>query len=247
LSQALAGQELTLVYQPIVTLSDGRPRSCEALLRWDHPSFGLLRPAVFLAVAVDAGLMPQLEEWVLRNALAEALAWPDYINVAVNVSPDQVCRPGWINLVLDAVSASGVSADRLELEITETTAPADGNLFSRALHQLRRRGVKIAIDDFGTGHSSLARLQMFPFDKIKIDRSFVTGLTHRADSRAIVKAAISLAHDLGVTATAEGVEARSQAQLLQSLGCTEGQGFLFGPTWPKSSIRTVLREVGAAP
>jgi EAL domain-containing protein (putative c-di-GMP-specific phosphodiesterase class I) len=229
LRAALANGEFELFYQPIVHLQKDRVTSCEALLRWQHPQRGMVSPMEFIPLAEEIGLIVPLGEWVLRKACADAVLWPDEVKVAVNLSPIQVMNKNLVPVVVDALASSGLPARRLELEITESVLLQNTEATLATLHQLHQLGVKISMDDFGTGYSSLSYLRSFPFDKIKIDRSFVSGLVDGEDSRAIVQAIAGLAVNLGVMTTAEGVETQDQLQLIKLLGCTEMQGYLFSP------------------
>jgi EAL domain-containing protein (putative c-di-GMP-specific phosphodiesterase class I) len=191
--------------------------------------------------------MPKLGEWVIRTAIAEVLAWPTDVNVAVNITPSQIQGGRLLLVVANALSAGGILPERLELEVTETTAHPQGSEFWDTLRKVRALGVRISIDDFGTGYSSLARLRDFSFDRIKIDRSFVSGLPGRTDCAAIVRSIVGLADDLGMATTAEGAETQAQVRLLAALGCTEAQGFFFSPAWPSSGIRDFLNAQTQGP
>jgi diguanylate cyclase (GGDEF)-like protein len=229
LRQALAQSEFELHYQPLVGLRDHRVSCCEALLRWRHPERGVVSPAEFIPVAEEIGLIVPLGEWVLRTACAQAALWPDDIKVAVNLSPIQVMSQNLVATVIGALAAADLPARRLELEITESVLMQNTETTLATLHRLRELGVKISLDDFGTGYSSLSYLRSFPFDKIKIDRCFISGLADGDDSVAIVLAIAGLAKNLGITTTAEGVETKQQMQQVKALGCSEMQGFLFSP------------------
>jgi diguanylate cyclase (GGDEF)-like protein len=229
LRQALGNGELELHYQPVVDLSTDRISGFEALLRWNHPTRGKVSPAEFIPVAEETGLIVQIGSWVLQEACRQAINWPEHVRVAVNVSSIQFQRPGLSHVVLQALQNSGLAPSRLEIEITESIFLAQSDSTSALLHTLRGLGVRIALDDFGTGYSSLSYLQAFPFDKIKIDRSFVVALRSRPGAAAIVKAIIDLAGALGMETTAEGVEEASQLATLRSQGATSIQGFLFSP------------------
>ncbi|GGB96726.1 hypothetical protein GCM10011494_13980 [Novosphingobium endophyticum] len=234
LGHAVVREELELHYQPLVDLSSGETSGYEALVRWNHPQKGMLGPQLFIPVAEESGLITQLGEWVLRNALADAARWPDHLTVAVNVSPAQMRSGGFLPLVVNTLAATGVAPHRLELEITENLLIQNSSEVLDILHKLRKVGVRISLDDFGTGYSSLNYLRSFPFDKIKIDRSFVEGLADREDCQAIVQSVISLARDLNIVTTAEGVEHESQLEALRLQGCTQVQGYLFSravPSW----------------
>jgi diguanylate cyclase (GGDEF)-like protein len=237
LRQAISDGGLEVHYQPCVSLRDGRITGCEALLRWRHPERGMIPPSEFIPVAEETGLINALGEWVLTTACAEAATWPDDIKLAVNVSPIQFKQDTFALKIVAALAASGLSAGRLELEITEAVLIRDDETALAILHQLRAAGVRIALDDFGTGYSSLSYLQRFPFDKIKIDRCFVDGI---AESSSIVQAVVSIAAARNITTTAEGVETEQQRDLLRTLGCTEMQGYLFSPARPAADLERLL-------
>ncbi len=240
LRQAISDGGLEVYYQPVVNLDDGKISSCEALLRWRHPERGMISPAEFIPVAEDTGLINQIGHFVLNTACAEAVNWPDGVRVAVNVSPLQFRSQTLALNVASALAASGLAASRLELEITEAVLIRDDEAALEVLHQLRKPGVRIALDDFGTGYSSLSYLQRFPFDKIKIDRSFIRDLAGAGASSSIVQAVVNIAAASDMTTTAEGVETEQQKNLLTILGCTEMQGFLFSPAIPAVEIRRLL-------
>jgi diguanylate cyclase (GGDEF)-like protein len=228
LRKALADGAFELHYQPLINLERNEITGCEALLRWHHPERGMIPPAEFIPVAEETGLILRLGEWVLRTACAEAATWPPDIRVAVNVSPVQFRGETLAVAVISALAASGLPAQRLEIEITEAALMQDNEQTLATLHRLRHLGVRIVMDDFGTGYSSLSYLRSFPFDKIKIDRSFVNDLAEgNSDACAIVQAVTRLAANLGMTTTGEGVETQAQMDMLRALGCTEGQGYLF--------------------
>lgn len=240
LRQAISDGSLEAWYQPVLNLENNRVSSCEALLRWRHPERGMISPAEFIPIAEETGLINQLGHWVLNTACAEAVHWPDEVRVAVNVSPVQFRSQTLALNVAAALAASGLSAGRLELEITEAVLIRDDEAALEVLHQLRKLGVRIALDDFGTGYSSLSYLQRFPFDKIKIDRSFIRDLAGAGASSSIVQAVVNIAAASDMTTTAEGVETEQQRNLLHILGCTEMQGFLFSPAIPAVEIRRLL-------
>ena len=226
--------EFQLFYQPLVCVRSERVKGFEALLRWRHPVRGLISPAEFIPIAEEIGLIGELGTWVLNEACREASTWRDQsIRVAVNVSPVQFRTRDLVELVDQALAGSSLDPTRLELEITESVLLQDSDATLDTLHQLRERGVRIAMDDFGTGYSSLGYLRAFPFDKIKIDQSFVKGLGDDAESSAIVAAIASLGTRLGITTTAEGVETLRQFEHIRLAGCIEAQGYLFSP--PKSA------------
>ena len=240
LREAIMCGGFELHYQPLVGFADGRVTGCEALLRWEHRSRGLIPPSEFVPIAEETGLIAPLGEWVLRTACAEAAGWPQDLGVAVNVSPVQFNSGNLVQTVVSALGASGLAAHRLELEITEAVLIRDDAAALGVLHQLRSLGVRIALDDFGTGYSSLSYLQRFPFDKIKIDRSFISGLEDSDYSRNIVQAIVDIATTRQITTTAEGVETRAQADALRALGCTEMQGYLFSPPVPGVRLAKLL-------
>jgi diguanylate cyclase (GGDEF)-like protein len=240
LRQAISDGSLEIYYQPVVNIEDGKVSSCEALLRWRHPERGMISPAEFIPIAEESGLINQLGLWVLNTACAEATTWPDHVRVAVNVSPVQFRSPSLALNVAAALAACGLPASRLELEITEAVLIRDDEAALDMLHQLRKLGVRIALDDFGTGYSSLSYLQRFPFDKIKIDRSFIRDIAGPGASSSIVQAVVNIAAASDMTTTAEGVETEQQRNLLYILGCTEMQGFLFSPAIPAADVRRLL-------
>jgi diguanylate cyclase (GGDEF)-like protein len=227
-------------YQPIVDLQSNEVTGCEALLRWRHPHRGMISPAEFIPLAEETGLINQLGEWVLTTACAEAVYWPEHIKIAVNVSPVQFKTHTLAVKVAGALAASGLAPNRLELEITEAVLIDDDESALATLHQLHAIGVRIALDDFGTGYSSLSYLQRFPFDKIKIDRSFVNDITEPGGSSYIVQAVVNIAAARHMTTTAEGVETKQQQELLRALGCAEMQGFLFSQPKPAAEIKRLL-------
>ncbi len=228
-------------YQPLVSLGDDTVTGCEALLRWRHPERGMISPAEFIPVAEETGLIGELGEWVLATACAEAATWPDQVKIAVNVSPVQFRSHGLPLKVASVLAASGLAAQRLELEITEAVLIRDDEIALAILHQLRAIGVRIALDDFGTGYSSLSYLQRFPFDKIKIDRCFVNDIVELDGSSSIVQAVVNIAAARNMTTTAEGVETAPQREALRALGCNEMQGYLFSAARPAEAIRELLR------
>jgi diguanylate cyclase (GGDEF)-like protein len=240
LRQAIVDGGFEVYYQPIVDLRSNRVTGCEALLRWRHPRRGMISPTEFIPVAEETGLINQLGEWVLATACAEAATWPAGIRLAVNVSPVQFRSDTLALKVVAALAASGLSASRLELEITEAVLIRDDAAALAILHQLRALGVRIALDDFGTGYSSLSYLQRFPFDKIKIDRCFIKDIAEFGGTPCIVEAVVNIATTRHITTTAEGVETEQQRDLLRKLGCTEMQGYLFSPAKPAAELRQLL-------
>ena len=247
LRQALMDGGFEIHYQPQVDLRRDEVTGCEALLRWRHPERGMISPAEFIPVAEDTGLIVELGEWVLRTACAEAATWPDHIRVAVNVSPVQLKCPTLALKITSALAGSGLRASRLEIEITEAVLIRDDETALTILHQLRDIGVRIALDDFGTGYSSLSYLKRFPFDKIKIDRSFVNDVAEIDGSSAIVQAVVNIAAARNMTTTAEGVETAAQREMLRSLGCTEMQGHLFSAARPGPEVRRLLGKPNEMP
>jgi diguanylate cyclase (GGDEF)-like protein/PAS domain S-box-containing protein len=240
LRQALVDGSFELHYQPVVDLNSDEVTGCEALLRWRHPQRGMISPGDFVAVAEETGLIVELGEWVLRTACAEAATWPHHVRLAVNVSPIQLKCPTLSLKVAGALAASGLAANRLELEITEAVLIRDDEMALAILHQLRELGIRIALDDFGTGYSSLSYLKRFPFDKIKIDRCFVSDVAEIDGSSAIVQAVVNIAATRNITTTAEGVETPEQKEMLRRLGCTEMQGYLFSAAKPSAEVKRLF-------
>ena len=250
LRKALPSGEFELYYQPVVNLANNDISGFEALIRWNHPRQGLVAPASFIPLAEEIGFIVPMGEWVIRQACATAAGWPEDIRVAVNISAAQFRSPGLMQVIVGALAASGLQPTRLEIEITETVLLHNREATLAVLHQLRSLGVRIAMDDFGTGYSSLTYLQCFPFDKIKIDRSFVKNITDNVGSLNIVRAVAALANGMGMTTTAEGVETREQRDRIASEGCTEMQGYLFSRPLPASEIERLYlarREQRKAP
>jgi len=234
-------------YQPLLDLATGAITCFEALVRWQHPTRGLLQPADFIPIAEESNLIIPIGEWVLRQACRDAAGWPDGIKVAVNLSPAQLKRGDLIAVTVSALATAGLDADRLELEITESVLLNDEAWVRSLLERLAALGVRIAMDDFGTGYSSLSYLRSFPFSKIKIDRSFVDGVVGQSDALAIVQATIQLSQKLGMETTAEGVETAEQLALLSAEGCTHAQGFHVSRPVPIAFIDALLERHGAAP
>ena len=237
----LAG-EFELLYQPVINLASDEISGLEALIRWRHPDKGLIPPSDFITLAEEMGLIEPISEWVLRQACTRAAQWPADLKIAVNLSPAQFRRPGLVATVVDALTVSGLPAERLELEITESSLLQNSEGTLGMLYQLRELGVRIAMDDFGTGYSSLSYLQSFPFDKIKIDRSFVKDITDGIGSLNIVRAVTAMARGLGMTTTAEGVETPEQLAMIRAEGCTEMQGYLFSRPVPAREIDELLQK-----
>jgi EAL domain-containing protein (putative c-di-GMP-specific phosphodiesterase class I) len=224
---ALSAGQFHLEYQPQINLMTREVVVIEALLRWNHPERGLISPAEFIPVAEETGLIVPLGQWVLRQACADAAQWPAAIRVAVNLSPVQFRHRALLAGVTHALAAGGLPASRLELEITEAVMMEQDEIVVGMLHQLRALGARIAMDDFGTGYSSLSYLRSFPFDKIKIDRTFIADSGNRPEGEAIIRAIAELGASLGIQTTAEGIETAEQLELVRRLGCTEGQGYLI--------------------
>jgi diguanylate cyclase (GGDEF)-like protein len=246
LRRAVANGEFEIYYQPQVDAQTESITGCEALLRWNHPTRGMVSPAEFIPVAEETGVIVPLGAWVLQQACRDAANWPKHVGVAVNLSSAQFKGLTLVQTVVSALDASGLSPLRLELEITETALLADNDSTIATLNHLRGLGVRIAMDDFGTGYSSLSYLRSFPFDKIKIDRSFIKDLGEKSDCSAIVKAVASLGAALGMTTTAEGVETAEQLRQIRDQGCTEVQGYFFGRPCPVDRLHDLFREKSAA-
>jgi diguanylate cyclase (GGDEF)-like protein len=240
LREALLRGEFELHYQPLLNLKSSELEGVEALLRWNHPARGRISPADFIPVAEEIGFIVPLGEWVLRQACNDAATLPEHIKVAVNLSPVQFKAHNLVSSVFHALSVSGLTAERLELEITESVLLEDTDAAIIMLHQLRALGVRIAMDDFGTGYSSLSYLQRFPFDKIKVDKSFVQGLGHEASSRAVLRTVASLGASLCVETTAEGVETEQQLLAVKAEGISQVQGYLVSKPKPIAEIRQLI-------
>jgi diguanylate cyclase (GGDEF)-like protein/PAS domain S-box-containing protein len=240
LRAAIFGGELELHYQPIVSLLDRQICGFEALVRWRHPTRGLLSPDRFIPIAEEAGLIVPLGEFVIRQACVDASNWPDHIKVAVNISPTHLMRRNLLDTVVDALLETRIDARRLEIEVTETVLLKHDEDVLSELHQLRNLGLSVALDDFGTGYSSLSHLRMFSFDKVKVDRSFVSEITERPDSAAIVCAITGLGRALEMQITAEGIETEHQLLILKAAGCSQGQGYLFGRPMPASEAMLLI-------
>jgi diguanylate cyclase (GGDEF)-like protein len=236
---------LHIEYQPGVCASSERITSFESLIRWNHPTRGPISPAAFIPVAEDAGLISAVGEWVLRTACADAVKWPAAIRVAVNVSPIQFANPAFPKVVLSALANSGLAPERLELEITESVFLSDRDNTDAMFAQLKGLGVRLALDDFGTGYSALGYLKTAPFDKIKIDQSFVRGAAIRGSrNAAIVKSIVNLGEALGMETTAEGAETLDELDLIRSLGCSHVQGYVYGRPMAIDKTLTLLSEQG---
>jgi diguanylate cyclase (GGDEF)-like protein/PAS domain S-box-containing protein len=246
LRSALASEAMDVYFQPLVNTRTRKVSGYETLLRWNRPGHGLVSPAVFISCAEETGIIVPLGEWVIRKAIEEAAQWRDDVTVAVNLSAAQMHNPSLVATVVGALAASQLDPSRLEIEIVESVLMDETEHNIRTLHALRELGVKIALDDFGTGYSSLSYLRAFPFDKIKIDQRFVRDIDTSVENQAIVRAVISLARDLGMRVTAEGVENEQQAAILAGLGCTEVQGFLYSRPIPASEVEKVEADTRPA-
>lgn len=236
LRKAMTNEEFELFYQPQINLKDNEISGFETLLRWHHPERGLVPPSEFIPVVEDTGLIIPLGDWIIEQACREAAAWPRNISVAVNLSPVQFRNRSLVQSVSRALALSGLAPHRLELEITESVLLQDNETTVSTLHQLRRLGVRIAMDDFGTGYSSLSYLRSFPFDKLKIDQSFVREMSQRADCLAIVQSVANLGASLGMPTVAEGVETEEQLRQIQAAGCTDAQGYYYGRPKPAQEL-----------
>jgi diguanylate cyclase (GGDEF)-like protein len=240
LREAIERNELKLYYQPIIDLRRKVVCGFEALARWQHPTKGMVPPSEFIPVAEDSGLILPLGEWALREACRNAAQWPDDLKVAVNLSPIQLLAPDIAETIIRILSETGMAPHRLELEITERIFMEDSETTVSILRRLKAFGIRIAMDDFGTGYSSLSYLRSFPFDRIKVDRTFVSDLAARNDYAVIVQAVVSIARAHGMSTTAEGVETAAQHEFLAALGCDEAQGYLFGRPLPIEKISEFL-------
>ncbi|MET0747890.1 MAG: EAL domain-containing protein [Rhizobium sp.] len=236
LRKALKRNEMEVYYQPLLITATRELCGYEALLRWNHPTRGQIPPAEFIPIAEDTGMIAALGAWVLRQACADASSWPEHLTVAVNLSPVQFRNKDLIQTIVRALTGTGLNPERLELEITESVLLDAGAHTASTLHALKDLGIRIAMDDFGTGYSSLSNLRSFPFDKIKIDRSFVRELTLQSDSQSVVRLITALAKTLGMSTTAEGVETEEQFACLQDIGCTQVQGYLFAKPKPVAEL-----------
>ncbi|MFN3912842.1 putative bifunctional diguanylate cyclase/phosphodiesterase [Hyphomonas sp.] len=240
LERAIDQDELRVFFQPLVDARTHKMVGAETLLRWQHPTRGLVYPDQFINLAEDNGLITRMGEWVIRAALAEAARLPEHVKVAVNLSPLQIHSATLISTIVNALAANNIAPNRFELEITESVLMTDTEFTLKRLHQIRDLGVRIALDDFGTGFSSLSYLRSFPFDKIKIDKSFVKDIESRQDSRAITEATLYLAKSLGMRCTAEGVETHYQADFLRDHGCDELQGYFISRAQPLDNLAHII-------
>jgi diguanylate cyclase (GGDEF)-like protein len=236
LRNALPRGEFELHYQTVIDLATNEPCGVEALVRWHHPQHGLVSPDRFIPLAEETGLIDPLGKWILQTACAAAANWPGHLKIAINLSPAQFRKGDLVEVITGALARSGLSADRLELEVTESVLLQKSEANLAILHAIKRLGVSIVLDDFGTGYSSLSYLRLFPFDKIKIEQSFVQELPSRADCAAIVCAITGLARSLDIVTTAEGVETEEQLALVRSAGCNQVQGYLFSRPCPAAAL-----------
>ena len=243
LRDAITDEQFDLHYQPVVDLKSGSVSSVEALIRWTHPTRGAVSPMDFIPVAEEVGLISAIGEWVLRRACKDAMQWPAGIKIAVNVSPSQFKSTDLVALVTNTLAEVGLDAGRLTLEITESTILQGDDAVLSVLNRLREQGVTIALDDFGTGYSSMSYLRRFPFDTLKIDRSFIRDAADRSDSAAIVRAIASLASSLGMKTVAEGVETNADLDMVRAAGCSHVQGYLFSRPVPVTSVAAVLASL----
>jgi EAL domain-containing protein (putative c-di-GMP-specific phosphodiesterase class I) len=243
LRQAIERGELAVHYQPVVRTAGEEISGFEALVRWQHPTRGAISPSKFVPLAEEAGLIGKIGEWVLRTALEEAAKWPDHVRVAVNLSPLQFNDPNVAEMVGNHLRETGVRAERLELEITEGVFLVEGDTTDDTFAKLKGLGVRLALDDFGTGYSSLGYLKKAPFDKIKIDQSFVRGAASATNrNAAIIRAIVTLAETLGMDTCAEGVETHDDLQLIRELGVSMVQGYIFGQPSPAETARQIANN-----
>ena len=242
LREAIEKNELELHYQPIINLQRNVITGFEALARWRHPTKGMVPPALFIPVAEDSGLILPLGEWALKEACRQAVKWPNQLTISVNLSPIQFSAPNLYHLIKDALDETGLTPNRLELEITERIFMENNENTLSTLRRLKELGVRISLDDFGTGYSSLSYLRSFPFDKIKVDRAFVSDLKESNDHMVIVQAVVSIARALGMTTTAEGVETEEQQKFLATLGCDEVQGYLYSAPVPIENVSEIIAK-----
>jgi EAL domain-containing protein (putative c-di-GMP-specific phosphodiesterase class I) len=228
--------QMELYYQPLICVRDRSLTGFEALLRWRHPTRGIVPPSEFITIAEEIGIISEIGSWVLRQACTDAAAWPDHLRVSVNLSSRQFRGHTLMQAVTDAIQTCGLDPSRLELEITESVPLRQDQATLSILHDLHALGTRIALDDFGTGYSSLSYLLGFPFDTIKIDRSFVSELERRPESAAIIRGIINLAANLRISVTAEGVETEAQLDFLADAGCNEVQGYLISMPVPANEL-----------
>jgi EAL domain-containing protein (putative c-di-GMP-specific phosphodiesterase class I) len=245
LRTALAQDQLTLHYQPKIDIASGEMRSVEALIRWQHPTRGLVPPAAFIPIAEESGLILEIGDWVIREACRQAREWQlkglPFLRVAVNVSPLQFRQADFVRKVSTALEQRGLDPTYLEIELTEATLMSNAETSVALLNELSALGVVVAVDDFGTGYSSMSYLQRFPIDKLKIDRSFISEVASNASNASIVRAIISLAHGLRLKVIAEGVESEEQLLILKRMGCDQYQGYYRSAAVPAANIELLSR------
>jgi predicted signal transduction protein with EAL and GGDEF domain len=243
LRNAVATEAFKVYYQPLIDLKTRRISTCEALLRWPHPERGMVSPAEFIPLAEEMGLIVEIGDYVLRESCKECMQWPSDTRVAVNLSPIQFRRGNVVSVVSEALKISGLPANRLELEITESVLIQDTETTRKCLNELREMGVRISLDDFGTGYSSLSYLHSFPLNKVKIDRSFLQGIGKSERSRILLRGVARLSAELGMSVVVEGVETDDELDLIVSeANVDEAQGYLFSPAIPSSAIRRMLES-----
>ncbi len=242
LRRAIEREELELHYQPMIDARTNKVCGAEALIRWRHPEKGLIGPDQFISLAESTGLIVPLGNWVLQRACADAATWPAHTKVAVNVSAGQLKDANLFDVILCTLVETGLPPDRLELEITETVLTANQETHLASIRQLKNLGISVAIDDFGTGYSSMTQLTLFPFDKIKIDKSFTQGFLTRRDHKAIIESTLLLARGLDLKVTAEGIETPEQLRHMQAAGVDFVQGYLLGRPVPLSQF-----DAGSSP
>jgi EAL domain-containing protein (putative c-di-GMP-specific phosphodiesterase class I) len=246
LRHAISRRELSLVYQPQIDIKTDEVIGFEALLRWNHATRGDISPAIFIPIAEESGAILQIGEWVLRTACREVASWTQPLTLAVNISAVQLHSANFSHLVHDILFHSGLRSQRLELEITETALVRDLNRALSTLRQLKTLGVRIAMDDFGTGYSSLSNLRSFPFDKIKIDGSFIKSVDSNEQAATIVRAVLGLGRGLGLPVLAEGVETSGELKFLANELCSEAQGFLISKPAQIEQFRHLTHDVAIA-
>ena len=247
LRSAVTNNELLLGYQPIIDLQTSEVSGVEALLRWQHPKRGVISPESFISIAEETGAIVEIGEWVLREACSEAASWPEHVSIAINLSPIQFKSPRLIVAVAEAIAAAGIAAQRVELEITESVLLQSSDKTLLILRGLRDLGVRISLDDFGTGYSSLSYLQNFVFDKIKIDRCFITDADGIGGGLAVIRAICGLGRSLGISVLVEGVETAAQVEIARREGCAEVQGYYFSPPVGSNEIGRMLLEPAQKP
>jgi predicted signal transduction protein with EAL and GGDEF domain len=240
LRAAIARDEFELYYQPVVNAKTRLLCGVEALVRWRHPTKGLIGPDDFIPLAESTGLIVQIGEWTLQQACKDAASWPEHVKVAINISAVQFKKGNLLDVVLCTLVETGLSPARLELEITETALLENQEAYLTIIRQLKNLGISMALDDFGTGHSSVNYLTNFPFDKIKIDKSFTRGVLDRRDCKAVVASTLALAHGLGTLTTAEGIETEEQFEYLRNAGVDLVQGYLFGRPTPICQLDDIM-------